>query len=555
MNLTTIYKYIFIGCGILLFSGHLKSQNNLLDPDFGVNGIVSFHPDYYQEANKILLVNDSDYITVSVIHDTVFQFEDVILHRLNTQGDLVSNFGNNGAVRFDFPGMARSRPVDALVSGDSVIYILGMGLDSASSFSRFCISAFTIEGNVYSSFGSNGHISLSFYYNSELPASITQQTDGKILVAGLTYDSDTIPWEYPCIARLNLDGSLDNNFGSTGKQIYDLMYGNIIAAGLGTIPENTSRHVGGGYFQSVIPLNDGRIFCGGGYHNGSNYEALLVMINHDGTVDSSFSTGGKMILNYYPGLNQCFDEFLIQSNGKILSLMNYTPLNNNSHSDFHLFEFNPATHTLEDNNYDLNNTFDKAKGFVIDQNEKLWITGNMTYSNNFSAWYTSDFAFINSLIPASGFWQNNVAFDTDGKAWFSSNAISGHQHNASDIIIDGQNRIVVFGYTFKPSDPDFLSDLVLYRIENNFQNTVSAHENELQITVFPNPASDELNIFTTQTGNKKINLFDLSGRKILEKNFLEQELKLNLSAFSSGMYQLSLTTENSVNTQLIIVNK
>lgn len=61
-----------------------------------------------------------------------------------------------------------------------------------------------------------------------------------------------------------------------------------------------------------------------------------------------------------------------------------------------------------------------------------------------------------------------------------------------------------------------------------------------KIHCYPNPASNFLHIETEQEETKHLQLFDLTGRKILETNFVGQYYQLDISALSPSMYILKL---------------
>ncbi len=80
-------------------------------------------------------------------------------------------------------------------------------------------------------------------------------------------------------------------------------------------------------------------------------------------------------------------------------------------------------------------------------------------------------------------------------------------------------------------------------------------ENEIQLSVYPNPAKDQLNIsFDTQLdGNIFMKISDITGR-IIQQNILDSsDNTIDLSQFSTGSYILSIQNGNAVYTEQIIV--
>lgn len=73
------------------------------------------------------------------------------------------------------------------------------------------------------------------------------------------------------------------------------------------------------------------------------------------------------------------------------------------------------------------------------------------------------------------------------------------------------------------------------------------------IRLFPNPAMNEVNIQTPSAGT--ITLLDVNGRIVLETKVNAGENTLSLVNIATGNYTMRLTTESSVNTQRLVIQK
>lgn len=70
------------------------------------------------------------------------------------------------------------------------------------------------------------------------------------------------------------------------------------------------------------------------------------------------------------------------------------------------------------------------------------------------------------------------------------------------------------------------------------------NEKQLQISVFPNPASSFVNINSTATINT-VTIFDISGHsRIIKQNLLENNLKLSIESLPPGLYILDVNTNS-----------
>ena len=85
-------------------------------------------------------------------------------------------------------------------------------------------------------------------------------------------------------------------------------------------------------------------------------------------------------------------------------------------------------------------------------------------------------------------------------------------------------------------------------VENCALNITSFEENK--INIYPNPVSDVLYFEITDTIIEKIIIFDLSGRKILEQN---QVNNLQVSDLQKGNYILKIVSDKGIQTEKIIV--
>ncbi len=84
-------------------------------------------------------------------------------------------------------------------------------------------------------------------------------------------------------------------------------------------------------------------------------------------------------------------------------------------------------------------------------------------------------------------------------------------------------------------------------------------ENDNNIRIYPNPAGNEFKVYNLKfkVESSKIELYDLNGRKILEKQIPEgsEEVKINVSRFHSGVYMCRISTEKGSITKKLIIQK
>lgn len=80
-------------------------------------------------------------------------------------------------------------------------------------------------------------------------------------------------------------------------------------------------------------------------------------------------------------------------------------------------------------------------------------------------------------------------------------------------------------------------------------------ENSVEnIKVFPNPSNGMVYICAESQQVQELQVFDLSGRMILQKSIGETEFSIDLSGYNAGTYILRLTTSKGVETSKIVIN-
>lgn len=73
------------------------------------------------------------------------------------------------------------------------------------------------------------------------------------------------------------------------------------------------------------------------------------------------------------------------------------------------------------------------------------------------------------------------------------------------------------------------------------------------IDVFPNPASDYVNI--TNAANFKVEMYDMLGEKLWAGNITDNEYRINLNGIKKGLYILYFKNENKAFTERIIITE
>ena len=283
-------KIVSVGYGANIYRDIALTRYNpdgSLDTSFGNNGIVSTSlGNVSSQANNVVIQPDGKILVSSNLYLPNNGSNNVVI-RYNSDGSLDTSFGGSGIVTFGF-GSNNDYLNKIILQPDGKIVAVGYA-DYNVALARL-----NNDGSLDTTFNGSGKVLTSVGNSSSQGNSAAIQTDGKIVVAGTTYNSGSL--DDFLVVRYNSDGSLDTTFDNDGIAITSLDPGNDVA-------------------NAVAIQSDGKIVAAG--YSRTNF--ALVRYNADGSLDASFDGDGKVITpvgNTY-NYNQIRD-LVIQPNGKIV---------------------------------------------------------------------------------------------------------------------------------------------------------------------------------------------------------------------------------------------
>jgi uncharacterized delta-60 repeat protein len=283
----------------------------------------------------------ANYLTLAVVEASV-------------SGELDPTFAGGRAIT-DFSG-GNDSALSMAVQPDGKIVAAGL-VRNSSGEDVFGLARYNTDGSLDSSFGVGGKVTTQFLGSApsfpDFAYCVLIQSDGKIVAGGFTSITDRFTQDF-AIARYNSDGSLDPTFGSGGKVTTDF---------------GGSLDVVHGIAQQA----DGKLIVAG-----ENYpNAIVARYNLDGTLDSSFGTGGKVITRLADKYLICV-SMLLQPDGKIVWLGWIY----GDDADVFMARYNPNG-TL-DSGFgtggivitDVSGHHDEAHGLAIQPDGKIVVVGN-----------------------------------------------------------------------------------------------------------------------------------------------------------------------------------
>lgn len=208
-----------------------------------------------------------------------------------TAGTLDPTFGSGGIANpagQNFHGIAYGLAVYSSTQPATAGDIVAAGWKADKPAYDFGVVRYTPSGTPDNTFGVKGTVTTKFnsYYASEANA-VMIQPDGKIVAAGTVYPSTSGGTGSDFVAvRYKTNGALDSTFGSNGKVVTNIAGG------------STTGTADAG--QAAFLQPDGKIVVAGIAMPGNpaTTNLALVRYNANGSLDTSFGTGGKVIMSH-----------------------------------------------------------------------------------------------------------------------------------------------------------------------------------------------------------------------------------------------------------------
>jgi hypothetical protein len=385
-------------------------------------------------------------------------------------------------------------------------------------------------------------------------------TDGQTIIDAYTYDSATSDesigragdGEPEWITFINPTPNASNNPGAPFLSASPIAL-NGFNQTLGT-PSNTQSFIcnGQNLFEAIdvtvnppfeIALNSGGPFSQSlqlvPFEGVLDGETVYVRLNGSATGDVSENvnlTGSALSLS-------------VQLNGSIIEQPNEEPL-------VYINEFmasNSSTIADEFGEFDDWVELYNPNPFAIDL-AGFYISDDLSNLTKYQISENSD----NAVIAAFGWlliWADNQVEQGDLHTSFALSALG------EDLVLTAPDGITIIDtYTFTQQTPDVSEgrasdgapNWVFFDVPTpNASNGVSTVKQvrDVQLTVYPNPGQDVLNIKTLQT-IQTVEIISLSGQSVFYESVFSQTCAVNTQTFASGGYAVKITTPTGTETLL-----
>ncbi|MCJ8289555.1 MAG: T9SS type A sorting domain-containing protein [Crocinitomicaceae bacterium] len=289
------------------------------------------------------------------------------------------------------------------------------------------INSFAQTGTLDDTFGTNGKVITTFGIFNAKGNSMAIQSDDKIVLGG--YSSTSFTTSDFTLIRYNNDGTMDNSFGTGGKVTTPIGY-------------QSQGH-------SVAIQSDGKILLGG--HE--DWYINLARYNSDGSLDTTFGSGGIVITDVPGHYGDVCKSVAIQTDGKIL-LGGYAASDGPDQRHFVLIRYNSdgSLDTAFGSGGIVVGSIGECHSVKVQSNGKIVLGG----------FY--DFSFAMERYNSDG--TLDTTFGTNGKVITSIGSSSkGHS-----MAIQDDDKIVLGGYGYT-NGIGFVFALARYNTDGTLDNT------------------------------------------------------------------------------------
>jgi uncharacterized delta-60 repeat protein len=317
----TLTTYLFTSTGayestsVSLAVARLNTDGSL-DTSFGTNGIATLPPAFANSDPTTynpddIAVESNAQIVVLGIASQSGPLTDFEVARLNANGSLDTSFGTAGLELFNFGTIGstlESAPASLATGPGGQIIVAGS--ISTTGGDEFAVARLNANGSLDTTFDGTGLQTVPFSIGSSsgaLATGVAVQPDGKIVVVGNAMagtSSQTGGGELTniAVARLDVDGTLDTSFNSTGELTFSY--------DLGGTDDDTATAVTLEGSELVITGSSTVAFGPGGAvpfaifdpaAGGQIHSLTVTRLNSNGTFDTTFNGTGKYNMSLSEG--------------------------------------------------------------------------------------------------------------------------------------------------------------------------------------------------------------------------------------------------------------
>jgi len=246
------------------------NSDGSLDTSFDGDGIATTPIGTGNDwANAVALQSDNKIVVAGSSWNGTS--DDFVVLRYNSNGTLDASFDGDG-IQTTAVGSSNEEARSVVVQSDGKI--VAAGYSHIGSYDEFAVVRYNPDGSLDTSFDGDGMVTTKVGSFDDTGLSAAIQSDGKIVVAGWTYNGSHYDF---AVVRYRVDGQLDGSFSDDGALTTDMA---------------------GGLDQALAMAiqSDGKVVAAGYTSNGTDDD--FAVVRYDAShMDYTESTGAQVIDN------------------------------------------------------------------------------------------------------------------------------------------------------------------------------------------------------------------------------------------------------------------
>jgi uncharacterized delta-60 repeat protein len=254
--------------------------------------LVNFAPASSDQGTTLVALPDGKTLVGGSVGDGTNSNDDFGIARLNADGSLDTTWGGgDGLVTVDFGGGDSDLNALAVTSTGKIIAV---GKTEANGTADWAIARLNADGTPDTTFDADGKVVTDFFGFADAAFAVDVQANGRIVVTG----TNTGVNQDIAVVRYLDNGALDQTFDGDGRAFVNFF--------------------GGADAGSAVKVQaDNKIVvAGGSVQPGSYRRFVLVRFNANGSLDTTFGTGGEATANF--GADAWAKDIELTADGKYL---------------------------------------------------------------------------------------------------------------------------------------------------------------------------------------------------------------------------------------------
>lgn len=435
-----------------------------------------------------------------------------LLTRLNNNGTVDNSFGNQGAITYDFSIGGDDYIYDLDISNNGKIVMVGSVPNGGTDQ---LIAVLKADGSYDTVFNQTGFL-ITGGSHKDVWQTCLAEANGKVLAAGISSDSQQQDVK---VERYNADGTLDLTFGFQGNITVD--FSNWETA------IKLHRHSSSRYYL-LTQTND--------------YKFTVLAFDQWGQAEANFASGGTLskTLSNTGFLN--ISDLITDPQGNLYIIGGFK----NAPSDYKALIYKFDNTGAIDSSFGVNgrylaNLSSSTRDFAI--SGKVLKNGNLLISGLTNV---ADQNMMTFLLGPDG----SLIFNYGQNGTMEYDVPNQKTESQSFMIEDAHGKIYLCGTS---SQTTTKLDMIVAKLKTS--GNVGLNElnrNGLQVKAYPNPTNGQLSIDISNfnTGNCKVEIFDLHGRVVLSESELAANptIVVDLTPLPRGLYMARVSGGNEAAT-------